>query len=121
MFSKQPLSVLLISTLSMIIAFSVWSVFAPIAADIQVMYSLTNAEKKYLNRHSRLIRVYDENSNGDFNRSLRGKKSVFFDYAGSFTPYHLCRLYAFLLHAPLLGIFYRHGWNNICYIHYICL
>ncbi|MCM3019231.1 MFS transporter [Priestia megaterium] len=48
MFSKRPLSVLLISTLSMIIAFSVWSVLAPIAADIQVMYSLTNAEKSIL-------------------------------------------------------------------------
>lgn len=120
MFSKRPLSVLLISTLSMIIAFSVWSVFAPIAADIQVMYSLTNAEKSVLIATPVLLGSLMRIPMGILTDRF-GKKSLFFDYAGSFTPYHLCRLYSFLFYAALLGIFYRHGWNNICYFHYICL
>ncbi|MBT2730417.1 NarK/NasA family nitrate transporter [Bacillus sp. ISL-75] len=45
---KGQASVLILSTLSMIVCFTVWSVFAPIATEIQKMYQLSALEKSIL-------------------------------------------------------------------------
>lgn len=41
-------SILVVSTISMIVCFTVWSVFAPIATEIQIIYHLTTTEKSIL-------------------------------------------------------------------------
>lgn len=48
MNSKDQTSVLIVSTISMIVSFTVWSVFAPIATEIQKIYQLTTTEKSIL-------------------------------------------------------------------------
>lgn len=45
---KGQTSVLILSTISMIISFAVWSVFSPIATEIQKIYHLTILEKSLL-------------------------------------------------------------------------
>jgi MFS transporter, NNP family, nitrate/nitrite transporter len=45
---KDQRSILVLSTLSMIIAFSVWSILSPVAGKIQEMYGLTGLQKSIL-------------------------------------------------------------------------
>jgi MFS transporter, NNP family, nitrate/nitrite transporter len=45
---KDQRSILFLSTLSMIIAFSVWSILSPVAGKIQEMYGLTGLQKSIL-------------------------------------------------------------------------
>ena len=45
---KSPTSILTLSTIAMIISFAVWSVFAPIATEIQKVYGLSGLEKSML-------------------------------------------------------------------------
>ncbi len=45
---KSPTSILTLSTIAMIISFAVWSVFAPIATEIQKVYGLSGLEKSIL-------------------------------------------------------------------------
>ncbi|SEN02804.1 MFS transporter, NNP family, nitrate/nitrite transporter [Mesobacillus persicus] len=45
---KDEKSILVLSTLSMIIAFSVWSILSPVAGKIQEMYGLTGLQKSIL-------------------------------------------------------------------------
>jgi len=45
---KDQTSILVLSTLSMIIAFSVWSILSPVAGKIQEMYGLTGLQKSIL-------------------------------------------------------------------------
>jgi MFS transporter, NNP family, nitrate/nitrite transporter len=45
---KEQNSILVLSTLSMIIAFSVWSIFSPVAGKIQELYGLTELQKSIL-------------------------------------------------------------------------
>ncbi|MBD1382398.1 nitrate/nitrite transporter [Metabacillus arenae] len=48
MKQKDQTSILVLSTLSMIVSFTVWSVFAPIATEIQKIYQLSITEKSIL-------------------------------------------------------------------------
>lgn len=48
MKQKGQTSILVLSTMSMIVSFTVWSVFAPIATEIQKMYQLSITEKSIL-------------------------------------------------------------------------
>lgn len=48
MKGKSPTSILTLSTIAMIISFAVWSVFAPIATEIQKVYGLSELEKSML-------------------------------------------------------------------------
>ena len=48
MNKKDQKSILILSTLSMIIAFSVWSILSPVAGKIQEMYGLTGLQKSIL-------------------------------------------------------------------------
>ncbi|MEW9668513.1 nitrate/nitrite transporter [Ammoniphilus sp. 3BR4] len=45
---KSQNSALLLSTLSMIVAFSVWSIFSPMAGELQKLYGLSSTEKSIL-------------------------------------------------------------------------
>src|SRR5687768_4241379 len=45
---KGQTSILVLSTVSMIVSFTVWSVFAPIATEIQKIYQLSITEKSIL-------------------------------------------------------------------------
>lgn len=45
---KSPTPILTLSTIAMIISFAVWSVFAPIATEIQKVYRLSELEKSML-------------------------------------------------------------------------
>jgi NNP family nitrate/nitrite transporter-like MFS transporter len=48
MKSREQTSVLVVSTISMIVCFTAWSVFAPIATELQRIYHLTTTEKSIL-------------------------------------------------------------------------
>ena len=78
--SKSKISILMLSTIAMIVSFTVWSVFAPIATEIQKMYQLSDLEKSILIATPVLLGSVMRIPMGILTRSIWWQKDLCFDY-----------------------------------------
>ncbi|MEH6949617.1 nitrate/nitrite transporter [Bacillus sp. JJ634] len=98
---KRSLPVLIFSTLSMMTAFAAWSVFAPIATEIQKIYQLSTAEKSILVAIPVLL--------GSLMRIPMG---ILTDRYGGRKIYSLTML---LLIFPLIGAGFTHSYSMLLF------